>query len=147
MFFDKDNLIDLIDKKIFKTNNNIQLTLYDKNKNQTPETEIEIFEILLNLLYKNINYESTIEYLEKLNNKFKNIGFKININNTQHNNLNYGSIVFKENKEWSHYLNNLEVDKTIILNSLWNYSCANNFENIWIKINTSNICYINFIKI
>ena len=147
MDFDKNNLVEIINNKIFKGKCKDEIILYDKNKKQSPETEIELFELLTEILYKNIYYNSSLEDIKELQDYYKLLGFNLIIHKEKPEYDRYSMIVFKEDTNWELYLTEMDLNSSIILNSIWEYKNCNDFKNIYIIINGLHTFYISFEKI
>ena len=144
-------LIELIDKKIFKTENikydKKEMVLYDNIEPLNVNYEEYNLNILNQLLALNLkNSLVSKSDIEKLNEKFEYLGYKIIIFDEKPKDYNlYGSCVFKDNKEWTEYFNIIGEEGSLFIHFIGNNKI--DYLNTYSEIKSKKPIYIRFEKI
>ena len=151
---DDQKFINLINDNVFKSDvvhyTIKDLILYDQDEDLKNDKMNHILNILNHLLALNVNYESTIEDIKKLNIKFEYLGFKLNIYNEDTiKDLNhYGNIIFKEDKSWELYFDIMKIsDKSLFLVYQDSNNKIDDYNNVYTIIKAKEYIYVKFDKI
>ena len=144
-------LIELINEKIFKTEN----VKYDKKEmvlyNNVDPLNVNFEEYNLNILNQLLALnmkDSLISKLdiEKLNEKFEYLGYKIIIFDEKPTQYDlYGYCVFKDNKEWTEYFNIIGEEGSLFIHFIGNNKI--DYLNTYSEIKSKKPFYIRFEKI
>lgn len=147
-------LINLIDEKLFKTDNidfnETDLILYNKHEPLNIDSENYNLNILNHLLCRLIkSYDLIPEDIENLNNKIKYLGYKIKMFDKKPDDLNlYGYIVFKKDEKWKEYFNILNKKDICLFIHYQNYQKPlNDYQSTFTIIQAKNNIYIQFVKL
>ena len=143
--------ISLIDKQIFKSNdikyNKTELILYDNIDPLNTDFESYNINILNQLLALNITTQSTIEDIEKLNDKYIYLGYRLVIlDEVPVDKDLYGYIVFETDKEWREYFNIIGSENCLFIHHLDNKKTID-YSNTYTTIKTAKPIYIIFEKV
>ena len=142
--------ISLIDKQIFKSNdikyNKTELILYDNIDPLNTDFESYNINILNQLLALNITTQSTIEDIEKLNDKYIYLGYRLVIlDEVPVNKDLYGYVVFETDKEWREYFNIIGSENCLFIHHLDNKKTID-YSNTYTTIKTAKPIYVYFEK-
>ena len=143
--------ISLIDKQIFKSNdikyNKTELILYDNIDPLNTDFESYNINILNQLLALNITTQSTIEDIEKLNDKYIYLGYRLVIlDKIPLDKDLYGYVVFETDKEWREYFNIIGSENCLFIHHLDNKKTID-YSNTYTIIKTAKPIYIYFEKV
>ena len=142
--------IRLIDKQIFKSNdikyNKTELILYDNIDPLNTDFESYNINILNQLLALNITTQSTIEDIEKLNDKYIYLGYRLVIlDEIPLDKDLYGYVVFETDKEWTEYFNIIGSKNCLFIHHLDNKKTID-YSNTYTTIKTTKPIYVYFEK-
>lgn len=143
--------IRLIDKQIFKSNDikygKTELILYDNIDPLNTEFESYNINILNQLLALNITTQSTIEDIEKLNDKYIYLGYRLVIlDEIPLDKDLYGYVVFETDKEWTEYFNITGSENCLFIHHL-DIKKIIDYSNTYTMIKTTKPIYVYFEKI
>ena len=143
--------IRLIDKQIFKSNdikyNKTELILYDNIDPLNTDFESYNINILNQLLALNITTQSTIEDIEKLNDKYIYLGYRLIIlDEIPLDKDLYGYVVFETDKEWREYFNIIGSENCLFIHHLDNKKTID-YSNTYTIIKTTKPIYTYFEKV
>lgn len=142
--------INLIDKQIFKTDNitynKSELILYENVDPLNVDFENYNLNILNQLLALNINGNTTIRDIEKLNDKYIYLGYRLVIlDDVPHDKDLYGYIVFETDKQWTEYFNIIGSENCLFIHHLGNKKIID-YNNTYTIIKITKPIYIYFKK-
>ena len=142
--------IRLIDKQIFKSNdikyNKTELILYDNIDPLNTDFESYNINILNQLLALNITTQSTIEDIERLNDKYIYLGYRLVIlDEIPLDKDLYGYVVFETDKEWTEYFNIIGEDGCLFIHHIENKKI--NYSKTYSEIKSKSPMFVCFEKI